>query len=114
MYAFTQDGKHLVIQDGFGLTRVTFPKSVKTDRALGGNKLSLGGNHVLAFAAKSHKFALRTADALLNERWAASNYGSFALHPDDGHAIAQPPGELLGVVVGPGHLRAAKKDAKGC
>ncbi|MBL8684483.1 MAG: hypothetical protein JNK05_35240 [Myxococcales bacterium] len=83
----SDDGAHLVVQDGFGLSRFTFGKGVKTDKSLSGQDLSVAGNRMLVRAARSHKRALRTVDAMFNERFAPSDYSSYAVHPDGVHVI---------------------------
>ena len=97
MHAFSKDGKHLVIHDGFGLSRITFPKSVKTDKSLAGRDMSLAANRLLVSASKSHQRALRTVDALLNLRFSGNNYDAYALYPDDRHAV-QPAFRTLRVI----------------
>jgi hypothetical protein len=87
MFAFSKDTKHLVIQDGFGLSRLTFPKSIKTDKSLAGQDLVASGNHLLVTAAKSNRRALRTIDALLNLPFAPSSYERYVLLPDGKHVI---------------------------
>lgn len=87
MFAFSNDAKHLVIQDGFGLSRLSFPKSIKTDKSLAGQDLVAAGNHVLVTAAKSNRRALRTIDALLNLPFAPSAYERYALFSDGEHVI---------------------------
>lgn len=95
MFAFSKDAKHLVIQDGFGLSRLSFPKSIKTDKALAGQDLVAAGNHLLVTAAKSNRRALRTIDALLNLPFAPSSYEPYVLLPDGEHVIQH--GSSLGV-----------------
>lgn len=97
MHAFSKDGKHLVIHDGFGLSRISFPKSVKTDKSLAGRDLSLAANRLLVSASKSNQRALRSVDALLNLRFSGSNYDAYALYPDDQHAV-QPAFRTLRVI----------------
>jgi hypothetical protein len=38
MYAFSEDEKHLLFMDGFGLTRLSRPKAVKTDPKISGSE----------------------------------------------------------------------------
>ncbi|MCC6554570.1 MAG: hypothetical protein IT372_16445 [Polyangiaceae bacterium] len=87
MHAFTPDGKHLLLTDAFGLTRVTLPSKIKTDRDAGGSWLCTGGPHVLAFVGRDAR--ARVFDAITLDRkdgsFARSTIG--ALHPDGAHAV---------------------------
>lgn len=87
MYAFSNDGKHLLFQDAFGLTRLTFPKGLKTDKTLGGWDLTLAGSRVLVSSARSRKRALRSIDDMMGQVFKSSDYEHYALCPDDKHAL---------------------------
>ncbi len=102
MYGFSSDGAHVVFQDGFGLTRLTFPKGVKTDRDAAGLSLTVSDTHALAHAAKSNKLALRALPALSRAKWHFSDYGRFALFPDGafGVEVSNKGGQLIDVAGG--------------
>ncbi|MDP2344308.1 MAG: hypothetical protein Q8O67_25335 [Deltaproteobacteria bacterium] len=63
MHSFTADGKHLVIFDGFGLSRLTLPKAVKTDKICG-HWLSANDGLVLVHNESVNARALRTVPEL--------------------------------------------------
>lgn len=106
MHGFTSDGAHLVFQDGFGLTRITFPKGVKTDRDAAGAWLSVGDAYALAHTPKSNRMALRALPGLTRAKWPFSDYSHFVLFPDGvrGVEISNKGGQLLDVTSG--HLGA--------
>lgn len=87
MHGFTHGGAHLVFQDGFGLTRFTPPKAVKTDKDASGLSLTLGDAYVLAHAHRSNRRALRTLPALARAKWPFSDYGDHVLMPDGEHGF---------------------------
>jgi hypothetical protein len=117
MFAVTNDGAHLVVQDGFGLSRFTFSKGLKTDRALSGHDLTVAGNRLLVQSARTGKRALRTVDALLNEKFGPGDYGQYALHPDGVHvvdwssdvAVYETEGKLVQTHRWPAELRSLGK-----
>lgn len=82
MHGFTHGGAHLVFQDGFGLTRVTFPKAVKTDRDIAGNLLTVGDAHALVHTQRTNRRALRTLPALARAKWNFSDFSEYVLMPD--------------------------------
>ncbi len=88
MHGFSKDGAHLFVHDGFGLTKISFPKSVKTDVDLAGDWLSIGGNRLVVSVTKTNRKVHRTADELRNLRWKAGDYGRAALVHDDERAIS--------------------------
>ncbi|MDP2343777.1 MAG: hypothetical protein Q8O67_22655 [Deltaproteobacteria bacterium] len=63
MHSFTADGKHLVIFDGFGLSRLTLPKAVKTDK-ISGHWLSGNDGLVLVHNESMNARAMRTVPEL--------------------------------------------------
>lgn len=97
MNGFTPDGLHFLLQDGFGLTRLTLPKAVKTDKAASGDRLSVGAAHVLARSARSGgRQALRALPGLTNVPWTLSHYGEYVLTPDGAHVV-EPAQTMLKV-----------------
>ncbi len=99
MHGFTQGGAHLAFQDGFGLTRVTFPKAVKTDKDLAGLSLTVGDAHALAQVPRTNRRALRTLPALARAKWNLSDYADYVLMPDGerGVEIAHGGGKMFRV-----------------
>lgn len=85
MHAFTGGGAHLVFVDGFGLTRLTRPKAVKTDKEASGLALTVGESHALV--RRSYRRAFRTLPALARAKWPFSDYDEFALLPDGDRAV---------------------------
>lgn len=88
MHGFSKDGAHLIFHDTFALTKIDFPKTVKSDEELGGASLSVGGNRLVVQVSRTHRCVHRSVDALLNLKWTPGNYGSFALLHDDKRALA--------------------------
>lgn len=78
----------MFVHDGFGLTKISFPKSVKTDVDLAGDWLSIGGDRLVVRVTKTDRSVHRTADELRNLRWRAGTYGRAALMHDDERAIS--------------------------
>jgi hypothetical protein len=93
MHAFTPDGKHLAFIDAFGLTRLTFPGKVKTDRkamASPAAPLSLDavGGHLLAWDDGWDRSHLRTfPDLEPVVTLAHFELRSAWLHPDGQHLV---------------------------
>ncbi|MFO0561913.1 MAG: hypothetical protein U0269_28125 [Polyangiales bacterium] len=94
MHGFSKDGAHLVVHDGLALTKIDFPKTVKSDEELGGLWLSLAGNRLVVNVARTGRCIHRTVDALLNLKWTPGNYGQFALLHDDKRALEFGDGSL--------------------
>ena len=94
MAAFSPDGAHFVFQDGFALTRFTLPKSLKSDRALAGTRIAVGGNIVVARRRYDRVLSLNL-DNLEKRPWALSEYGDYAPHPDGVHCINVGSGAVL-------------------
>jgi hypothetical protein len=92
MHAITPDGKTLLLADAFGLTRLTFPNKLKTDRKAmtseeGVLSLDAAGAHALVWDdrwSQLHRFALP----------ALTRAGSFARFAHEG-AHLTPDGERL-------------------
>ncbi len=73
MHGFSADGATLFIVDGFGLTRLRFPKTVKTDAALAGEWLSIAGDRFVVRVSKTGLVMHRTIASQENLRWRADN-----------------------------------------
>lgn len=86
MAAFSPDGAHFVFQDGFALTRLTLPKSLKSDRALAGTRMYAAGNIVVARRRYDRALAVNL-DNLEKRPWALTEYGDWVPHPDGVHVI---------------------------
>ncbi|MBL8679368.1 MAG: hypothetical protein JNK05_09395 [Myxococcales bacterium] len=86
MAAFSPDGAHFVFQDGFALTRLTLPKSLKSDRALAGTRIHAAGNIVVARRRYDRVLSVNL-DNLEKRPWALGEYGDWVPHPDGVHAI---------------------------
>lgn len=63
MHSFSPDGKHVVLCDGFGLTRLTFPKQLKTDKIVG-HWMSANDGLVFAYHAPTNARVGRTVPEL--------------------------------------------------
>lgn len=116
MHGFTHGGAHLVFQDGFGLTRVTFPKAVKTDRDLSGLSLTVGDAHALAHQPRTNRRGLRALPALARAKWNLSDYSDYAFMPDGervvelnngGGKVFRASGEALGQFAWPEAMASA-------
>jgi hypothetical protein len=87
MHGFSKDGAHLVVLDGLALTRIDFPKSVKSDEELAGLRLSVGGDRLVVKVARTDRCVHRTLSAMLNLKWTPGDYGQYALLHDDKRAL---------------------------
>src|SRR5262245_28718148 len=87
MHAFTPDGKHLLLIDAHGLTRVTLPAKIKTDRDATGSWLCAGGPHALVRLGRHDRMAIVDAISLDTKVGFFSLWTPAALHPAGAHVI---------------------------
>ena len=89
MHAFSSDGQHVVFVDAFGLTRLTLPKKLKTDKASPGSHLRLNGSLVLAHSARNNQAMLWDVSSLKKVKVAFrfSPYEPTALANDGAHVL---------------------------
>jgi hypothetical protein len=88
MHGFSADGAALFIVDGFGLTKLRFAKTVKTDAALAGDWLSIAGDRFVVRVTKTGLVMHRTIASQENLRWRADNAKRSVLMHDAKRAIA--------------------------
>jgi hypothetical protein len=86
MFGYAFDGQHFLYQDGYGLTRLTLPRAVKTDRALAGTRLDMYG--LLGVARRRYdRLAAFDLVSLEKRPLPVGEYGSFAPHNNGSHFI---------------------------
>jgi hypothetical protein len=86
MFGYAIDGQHFLYQDGYGLTRLTLPRAVKTDRALAGTRLDVCG--ALGVARRRYDRLAAFDPITLEKRpLPVGEYGSFAPHNNGSHFI---------------------------